>query len=390
VLLSQIGSIAPPAAGGITGTVNAVGATDYSIPYTNSYNFTISQQVPWNSLVEVAYVGSSSAELLEGGESISGSGFSGFIDQNKTPLGAFFLPDPVTGVTSSNPENLSQGAPNNKAADYHPYGTAYGTNSIYVNQHVGYSNYNGMQLSWVKRSDRLTFNTNFTWSRTLGTGLLEDPFVLRNNYGVSSIDRPFVFNSSYAYNFGRAYHGDSHLLAGVSNGWTLSGITTWQAGANLQATDSPNFGLSITGLSAATYFGTDAAKLIQPVLTCNAGASLAHLQRMNESCFAAPAVGSNGPSSYPYYRNADFFDSDLAAYKTFDIVEHQSLQVRLSAFNWVNHPLPEFSGGNQLQLNYNQNLSVNSATNSPTQGFLDTKAGGHAARILELALKYNF
>ena len=390
VLLSQIGSITAPKPGGITGTVNAVGASDYAIPYTNSYNFTISQQVPWNSLVEVAYVGSSSAELLEGGQSISGSGFSGFIDANKTPLGAFFLPDPVTGVTSPNPENLSQGAPNNKAADYHPYGFAYGNNSIYVNQHVGYSNYNGMQLSWVKRSDRLTFNVNFTWSRTLGTGLLEDPFVLRNNYGVASIDRPYVFNSSYAYNFGRAYHGDSRLLAGVSNGWTISGITTWQSGANLQATDSPNFGLSIKGLSGATYFGTDAAKLIQPVLTCNAGSGLAPLQRLKESCFAAPAIGSNGPSSYPYYRNADFFDTDLAAYKTFNVTEHQNLQVRLSAFNWVNHPLPQFSGGNQLQLNYNQDLSVNTSTNSPTQGFLDTKAGGHAARILELALKYNF
>jgi hypothetical protein len=390
VLLSQIGSIAAPKPGGINGGVNTVGATDYGIPVTYSYNFTVSQQVPWKSLLEVAYVGSRSQELLMGGQSISGSGFSAYIDQNKVPLGAFFNPDPVTGVKSPNPENLSQGAPNNKEADYRPYGTSYGTNGINVNAHVGYSNYNGLQTSWVKRSEHLTFNFNFTWSKTLGTALLEDPFVLRNNYGITSFDRPYVFNTSYAYNFGRVYHGDSHLLNGVSNGWTLSGITTWQSGGNLQATNSPNFGLGITGLSQATYFGTSASKTIQPVLTCDAGANLKPNQRVNESCFAAPAIGTNGPANYPYFRNADFFDTDLAAYKSFHVTERQVVQFRLSAFNWVNHPLPQFSGGNQLQLHYNADLTPNTSSNSPTLGFLDTKAGGHTARILEVALKYSF
>ncbi|MGD0443902.1 MAG: carboxypeptidase-like regulatory domain-containing protein [Edaphobacter sp.] len=390
VLLSQIGSIAAPKPGGINGGVSTVGANDYGIPVTYTYNFTVSQQVPWNSLVEVAYVGSRSEQLLMGGESISGSGFTEYIDQNKVPLGAFYKPDPVTGVISPNPENLSQGAPNNKEADYRPFGAAYGTNGIDVNEHVGYANYNGLQTSWVKRSEHLTFNFNFTWSKTLGTALQEDPFVLRNNYGITSYDRPYVLNTSYAYNFGRVYHGDSHLMNGVSNGWTLTGITTWQSGGNLQATNSPNFGLGITGLSQNTYFGTSAPKLIQPILTCNAGANLAHNQRVNESCFAAPAVGTNGPANYAYYRNADFFDTDLAAYKSFHVTERQIVQFRLSAFNWVNHPLPQFSGGNQLQLHYNNDLTPNTSANSPTLGFLDTKAGGHAARILEMALKYNF
>jgi len=241
-----------------------------------------------------------------------------------------------------------------------------------------------------KRSDRLTVNVNFTWSKTLGTGLQEDPFVLRNNYGIAAIDRPYVFNSSYAYNFGRTFKGESRILNGVSNGWTLSGITTWQSGNNLQANNSPNFGLGITGLSQATYFGTTAPKTIQPVLICDAGANLAHNQRVNEACFAAPAIGTNGPSNYPYYRSADFFDTDLAAYKTFHITEGHTVQFRASAFNWVNHPLPQFSGGQQLQLYYNGDLSPNVNSISKTQGYLDTKAGGHAARILELALKYNF
>jgi hypothetical protein len=317
-------------------------------------------------------------------------------------LGAFFLPDPVTGIVSPNPENLSQG-PNgttiaNKQADYQPFGYAYGSNPIEVSTHVGYSNYNGLQLSWVKRSERLTYNLNYTWSKTLGTGQQIDPFTVRGNYGILSVDRPYVFNASYAYNFLDVYNGESHLLRGVANGWTVSGITTWQSGSNLQASgqNASNFFLSITGLSSATYFGTAASsgvplhKLIMPVLTCDAGVNLKDKQRINASCFAAPAIGSNGPRNLPYYRNADFFDTDLAAYKTFHITEGQTVQFRASAFNWVNHPLPQFSGNNQITLHYNQDLTPNTSSNSPTIGFLDQKTGGHSQRILELALKYNF
>jgi hypothetical protein len=391
-LLSQLGSIAAPAPGvGVTGGVNTLSATDYGIPESQAYNFTISQQVPFNSLLEVAYVGSTTTQLVMGGESISGSGFGEFTDQNKVPLGAFYKPDPITGVISPNPEQLGGvGSPNNKEADYRPYGKAYGTNSVDMNTNQGYSNYNGLQLSWVKRSDRLTFNVNYTWSKTLGVGQQIDPFTVSGNYGILAIDRPYDFNSSYSYNFLRVYHGESRIVSAVSNGWTLSGITTWQSGGNLQAINNPNFGLSITGLSQSTYFGTSAPKLIMPVLTCDAGANLKNLQRINASCFAAPAIGSNGPSNYPYYRMADFFDSDLAAYKTFHVTEHETLQFRASAFNWVNHPLPQFSGGNQLALHFNNNLTPNTGSNSPTIGFLDTKAGGHAARIVEFAIKYNF
>jgi len=392
VLLSQIGNIPVPVPGpgSVNGGVNALDPTDYGIPQSRAYNLTISQQAPWSSLVEVAYVGSTSKELVMGGESISGSGFGDFTNQNKVPLGAFFKPDPVTGVVSPNPENLSQGAPQNQEADYRPFGKEYGTNSINVNSNSGYSNYNGLQLSWVKRSDRLTFNFNYTWSKTLGTGQQIDPFTVRGNYGILSIDRPYVFNSSYSYNFLKVYNGDSHLISGIANGWTLSGITTWQSGGNLQATNSPNFGLSITGLSQNTYFGTSASKLIMPVLTCDAGANLKDKQRVNEACFAAPAIGSNGPRNLPYFRNADFFDTDLAAYKTFHITEGQTVQFRASAFNFINHPLSQFSGGNQLTLHYNNDLTPNTSSNSPTLGFLDTKTGGHSQRTMELAIKYNF
>ena len=85
-----------------------------------------------------------------------------------------------------------------------------------------------------------------------------------------AIDRPYVVNTSFDYNFLKVYHGDSKPLDFVANGWTISNITSWQAGGNLQAINSPNFGLSLSytdlpagygpsaNIGSATYFGTDA------------------------------------------------------------------------------------------------------------------------------------
>jgi hypothetical protein len=409
VLLSEISSLKPPAPGGTNGTVNALPYNDYDMPVTYAWNLTVSQQLPWHSLLEVAYVGNNSDQLFVGGESISGSGFASFTDQNKTPLGAFFKPDPVTGVTATDPENItfsSGGA--NQVSDYHPYGKYYGTNQILVNSHVGYSNYNAAQFSWVKRSNRLTFNANFTWSKTLGTGQQIDPFSVHGNYGILAIDRPYVVNTSFDYNFLKLYHGDNKLIGGAANGWTISNITSWQAGGNLQAINSPNFGLQLSytdlpagygpsaNIGSATYFGTDASMLIMPAETCNPGSGLGSNQRVNGSCFIAPNFGSNGPRNYQYLSSASLFDSDLALYKTFHINDRNSIQFRVSAFNWLNHPLPEFSSGNQLTLKETidrQNEAAGfqvSPSQSPTFGVLDTKAGAPNQRIWELSLKYMF
>ncbi len=190
--------------------------------------------------LEVAYVGNLSDELFMGGQTISGSGFGSFTDQNKTPLGAFFLPDPLTGITSTDPENINQSSGFvNHNSDYHPYAKEYGSNQILVNSHVGYSNYNALQVSWVKRSDRLTFNANFTWSKNLGTGLQIDPYTVHGNYGVLSNDRPYVVNTSFDYNFLKLYHGENKLIGGAANGWTISKHHVVAGGRKLAGDQQP-------------------------------------------------------------------------------------------------------------------------------------------------------
>ena len=421
IMLNQISSGAPqivvPKLNGQTtccvGGGNALNPTDNKVPLTTEWNLTISQQLGWNTLFEVAYVGSDSQNAVMGGEGISGSGFGDYTNQNKIPLGAFFKPDPVTLMVATNPENVGTtcaGPVCNKTADYRPFGNIYGDNSIDVVNNDSYGTYNGLQASWVKRSKSANFNANYTWSKTLGTGQQVNPFVLRRNYGELSIDRPQVVNLSGSYFSERPYTGDNKIVSGFANGWTISNYTTWQGGGNLQAINNPNFGFNVfystingapisstnplptnvgNGLSQSTYYGTNASIDIMPV---------SHSSALSYNSFSAPPVGTYGGAAFPYYHGKSYFDSDLALFKTFHIVEKQTFKVEAEAFNWLNHPLPQFQGG-YLQLNYQADYTTKAITVYPTTfpgnnpanfGVANFKAGAPNQRIFELSAKYTF
>src|SRR5262249_52026993 len=152
----------------------------------------------------------------------------------------------------------------------------YGTATVTMAQSTGYSNYNALQVAVVKTSGKLGYNLNGTWSKTLGIALQENPYVTSLNYGPTSYDRPFVFNASYYYQTGTV-NAFNRVVNGLLGGWTISGISTWQAGGYIPAAlgnGVPNFALGIqyatsslpanatangisTGVGGATYFGTD-------------------------------------------------------------------------------------------------------------------------------------
>ena len=408
-----------PGQQGTSGTYTGADPTDYGIPLTYTWNLTIDQQLPWNSMLDIAYVGSSTSQMDDNGESSNGSNYQALADQNKMPIGAVFQPDPKTGITADNPENVAQQTDGTKTgntrADYHPFGLEYGTNQVVMHQSTFYSNYNALQASWQKRAGSFVFDFNGTWQKQLGTAAFQiNPFDERADYGVLNVDRPFLFNSNYIYQFGDIVHGFNPVVRGVANGWTISGITSWQEGGSLQQENgSPgNFSLGVsydsttlpanakangitTGVGSLTYYGTDAALNIMPMLTCNPRSGLGPNQLLKQSCFAAPAVGKQGGQNFPYMPNAAYIENDLALYKTFKVHESQNVQFRISAFNWLNHPLPQFSSGNQLQLRYllpygTSQPTLNAAADSSTWGTLDSKSGAPTQRIIELNVKYNF
>jgi hypothetical protein len=397
VFVNQIGPALLSSFSASTGDVYAVDPNDDKVPVTYAYNFTISQQLPWRSLLEVAYVGSNSENLLMGGQSgASGIGGEDFININKIPLGGLFGNDPITGAVR--PENLETtgtvGAWDFQ--HYFPYWEGYSDHKIRIGQHVGYSNYNGMQIAWVKQGSRLTFNLNYTWSKALGiVNKTIDPFTVHGNYGVLNIDRPHVISTSYSYDIGNPYKG-SKVLEGVTNGWTVSGITTWQAGGNLQATNNSgqNFGLELTSvggqrLTGRTYYGTNVEDVILPIYTCDPSDGLSGEEKISLSCLSAPDIGEYGVRQLPYVSGPSYFNQDLAIHKSFAITERQKVEVRMSAFNIFNHPLWAFNGWEPLKLKLKQQPDGSWAPNglASNWGEVDTKTGN---RSLLLGFKYIF
>jgi hypothetical protein len=423
ITLSQIALQSPAGNPQPGGSVTTVPYNDYAVPLTYAWNLTVDRQLPWKSLLDIAYVGNSTHHMLMGGQSDAvGIGGKDFSNVNKIPFGGLFKPDPVTGKAApADPDNSSS----YNITDYRPYAGCvlgggcygYGDNSVTVNDHVGIANYNGLQIAWLKQAGHLSFNLNYTWSKSLGIlGTSLDPFSVRGNYGILSIDRPQVFNASYAYSIGTLYHGGMRLLGGTVNGWTISGITTYQSGANLQVNNnnSQNFGMTIEkqdvagnnleGLTTKSYFGTDVGTIL-PVTTCNPKSGFSHShQLLNLSCLNAPVVGTQGLRQlHPYLSGPIYTDSDLTVYKTFAITERQNVQFRASAFDFMNHSLWGVGDTSRLALKlatkdggrsfYTNDTVLGSKGAQANWGVMDQKfpySGAAYARIIELSMKYSF
>src|SRR5439155_20778812 len=124
----------------------------------------------------------------------------------------------------------------------------------------------------------------------------------------------------------------------------------FQSGVNL-GSNQGNFGIQGTAadgtpIGQAQITGSDAVT-IQPVLLCDPRSNLGENQYINGSCFGAPSPGKNGMFQFPYLRGPSFMNHALSLFKSFQVSrnENHKLQLRLSGYNILNHPLNTFVDG---------------------------------------------
>jgi len=365
---------------------------DERTPNTWTYNVTVDQRLPGRSVLELQYTGNHSYDLIND----SNNGSLSNIDI--APLGAYFRPDPITGVVNT---TVGQPLPTNfPTNDYYPlqFYTA-----MTLVTHGSYSNYNGFVASWQKQTGRITFTTNYTFSKAMGVrdgnssngawdGNSIWPYSLASNYGVLNFDRTHLFNAAYVFSLPSPIKGNA-FVGGVVNGWVLSGITQFQSGSPIQGQVDTLNAQYPSNVSSSTWLGTNAPTL-SPLLTCDPHKNLSSGVYFNASCFTVPPPGMEGDIIWPYIKGPAFFNSDLAIYKRFAFKEHQRVELRFSAFNFLNHPLPQFgsSGANDLNLNFTQpgtGLLSLTNTNPDTNGQVRYDSN-LVRRVVEFAAKYNF
>jgi hypothetical protein len=114
------------------------------------------------------------------------------------------------------------------------------TSGTALNASIGHGNYNGGFVSF-KASDwhGLTLQSNFTYSKSLGTGAVvqasseytaNDPFNLNAMYGRQGFDHKFIFNNYMVWNT-PWYKGQEGLVGRVAGGWSVAPIFVAGSGA---------------------------------------------------------------------------------------------------------------------------------------------------------------
>jgi hypothetical protein len=386
-------------------TVYALDPNDNKQPVTYNWNFTVDQQMPGNANLEISYVGNQSNDTFTAGI---------VSNQNYIPLGGLFQPDPLTGAVSQ-PSSTQQ-----NQQDYRPYPNY---TSVFVPNHIGYGNYNALQISYNKSKGAFIYGLNYTWSKALGvrgdyrTGQVGDPSNLRNNYGYLGFNRNNIVNATYSWQVGHAYTHDRYLGA-LLNNWEISGITGLQSGPDIAVlTGGGNFGLSggvqytAPGSSAATAVSISNTTLLgtpditlQPVVTCDPrikGPITPGIgnKYFNGACFALPPLGNNGNFELPDVHGPAYFNTDLTLQRTFKLHDKQNMQFRLAGFNFLNHPLYAFEASNSSALNLTYGLPAGYVATSPQQAFAAAVQNSanfgytpykQGYRIVEVGARYNF
>jgi hypothetical protein len=219
------------------------------------------------------------------------------------------------------------------------------------------------------------------------------------------------------------------FVDGALNGWQFSGITQVESGANLTfggsgfsqnqingafnvsytcvAATCPQSGAIIPGsntlanpkgiaINNQSIYGTNLYSTPSgvanpnPIVTCDPRGHLRPHQFVNGNCFAAPTVpGVNNLGLLPAAYGPAYLDSDLAVFKNFAVREGMKLQLRMQAYNFLNHPLWSFpQGGSNLNLNFIQDPASQAITQSNANFGVTTQKQGQ--RILEFGAKFYF
>jgi hypothetical protein len=332
-------------------SLNAVDP-NLTVPYTQNFNLTVERQLPASMILSVGYVGLQGRKLTSAVELNPAGSAAG------NPICAAFLPTTAfpSGCNSTNnfatvPQSFRN--PLINAAGVLVYGSV-GQQSTNTN-----SNYNSLQISLSKKfTHGLALQSSYVWSHSLdGASSFEDlgfsgvrgtdPFNAAANYGDSEFDARQRFVISYTYYIPSRWHTG---VAGVlTNGWQMSGITTFQSGFPITVGNS-SAPSATCDLSFEFYSCWDRPNTVAPIQVFNARDGVltyisptgAGSSRPNHyftpASFSAAAPFTLGNAGRNFFHGPGVNNFDWALHKVTPLHgEKAQLELRFEFFNLWNH-----------------------------------------------------
>jgi Carboxypeptidase regulatory-like domain len=335
-------------------------AKNFRNPEAWNWNFTVERELPFKSMVSLAYVGRRGLHLQREAD----------------------INQPTTAVVAANPgvKNI------NALRPYLGYG------SIRQTDDVASSRYNSLQATWNRRfSDGLLFGFSYTLSKSMDNGsnqrdVVPNTYDPNSLWGPSEFDARHVFIANYLYQlpFFRQQQG---VIGRVLGGWQISGISQFQTGTPCGVAQSKDF--AGVGQDANFGCGVNGQYLVvngKPKIIGTFGASGQWFATTNPDgspIFAAPAPGTfNTQRVRNLIYQPGFQNWNMGLFKAIPVNERLRFQFRAEAFNVWNHP--NWGGGSGGGVQFNPTSS--------TFGKVTTKGGGVGGgeRNLQLSLRMEF
>lgn len=246
---------------------------------------------------------------------------------------------------------------------------------------LGDSNYHALESNLERKwANGLSFRLSYVFSKGLsdtdlgnfafqgGTNVKGNPFTLgKTNKGRSEFDARHRFALSYIYEFpfGRGKHFGSQapfLMDILLGGWQLNGLTTISTGTPVDT----SLGLDNAGTGGG---GSDDRPNL--IADPNNGPKTPQ-QWFNTAAFVLGPAGRYGNAARNVIQAPGILNFDFSLFKTFHVMERQSLDFRAEFFNGFNHT--QFDPPNTVfgTANFGKILSAGDG------------------RQIQLALKYRF
>ncbi len=412
-----------------------------------TFTLSIQREMPWNSLLEVGYVGRLGRHLplgvglnmfpymyKAGGQTFADAydAVAKYIRSGGNP--ALVPPQPFFEATqgpggtvaiasdSSIHDLFLDGIVNDLTSSLcltpacastldtlTPAGTQFLDSNVTASN--GNSNYNAGYVSFRKATTAgLSFTANYTWSRSMDIiGLNQesvanasDTFNLKRDYGPSLFDRRHIFNFFYSYDlpFGRGKRfATEGVLDKLVGGWTISGIFT--ASSGLQA-EIENFGSCQEFGQGGALAYCSAMVPIKPLHFTssnhynNQGSTVS--SNDNPEVPAGTLVGDSGP--------VNVFSDPAAVFANFRRPLYSDQ--RLGRGNLRTLPRWAFDAGVRKRINFNERVSTtlemqainvfNTPQFSDTQfwdysdpsGFGVVSTQFNAPRFLQIGIRFDF
>jgi hypothetical protein len=317
-------------------------------PRIKNWSFGVQQKLSRDTILEVDYVGSSSANLS--------------YDQDLNQLQPGTRP--------------SQSAQINPLRPYKGYGDILSTANGAI------FNYNSLQARVTKRLQHGgTLGVSYTWSKALTDAqsysyLPENTYNPMLDYGPENFNRNQILVISYVYPLPFWRTGDE-MYKKLLGGWQVSGVTNISSGLPVNVIDPTGDDFALDGLAGTTGPGQpQRPNLVASPFAVGAEKNqfLNPCQPGSTSCtpsFAYPASGFGNLEAYGITTRT-FDNWDISLQKTFRLNEHNGFDFRAEMFNFPNH-LSSFGYSTQIGAS---NFGQVTSTTDP--------------RTVEFALRYNF